>query len=210
MTTYSKLTLSLIAVWFLVALSASGMHWIETPSNIPALPLGIAVLLPLILFAGWYVFSPSFRNFCMGLDRRALTMAHALRVGGLVFLVLYTYHILPGSFALPAGWGDIAIGLTAPFVARYWSGSTHKAAFIVWQTLGVIDLVTALTLGTTVSLLHPEGIPTSAMTVLPMSIIPTFAVPLFLILHFICIVQASRNMADSRLKSMSPLAESRG
>jgi hypothetical protein len=209
MTTYSRLTLSLIAVWFLAALSASGMHWIDTPSNVPALPLAIAVLLPLIFFAGWYALSPAFRDFCMGLDRGVLTMIHALRVEGFVFLVLYTYHILPGTFALPAGWGDIAIGVTAPFVALYWSGSTHKAVFIVWQTLGVIDLVTALALGSTASLLHPEGIPTSAMTVLPMSLIPTFGVPLFLMLHFICIVQSSGNMADSRLKPLPPLTASR-
>lgn len=35
-----------------------------------------------------------------------------------------------------------------------------------------------------------DRIPAAAMTVLPMSYIPTFAVPLFLILHIICIVQA--------------------
>jgi hypothetical protein len=34
------------------------------------------------------------------------------------------------------------------------------------------------------------------MTVLPMSYIPTFAVPLFLILHIICIAQARRWPAD--------------
>jgi hypothetical protein len=209
MTTYSKLTLSLIAVWFIAALAAAGMHWIETPPNVPALHLAIAVLLPLVLFAGWYALSPSFRNFCMGLDRGYLTLIHTLRVEGFVFLVLCTYHILPGAFARPAGWGDIFIGLTAPFVAFYWSDSTHKAAFVVWQTLGVLDLVTALTLGSTVGLLHPEGIQTGAMTVLPMSLIPTFGVPLFLILHFICLVQSFRNVAYSQVKTLPSLAASR-
>jgi hypothetical protein len=45
-------------------------------------------------------------------------------------------------------------------------------------------------LGTTAQLINPHGIATSAMTVLPMSLIPTFAVPLFMRLHFICIAQA--------------------
>jgi hypothetical protein len=39
-------------------------------------------------------------------------------------------------------------------------------------------------------LINPHGISASAMTVLPMSIIPTFGVPLFLMLHFISIAQA--------------------
>jgi hypothetical protein len=209
MTTYSKLTLSLIAVWFLAALSASSMHWIETPPNTPALRLAIAVLAPLIFFAVWYAFSPSLRDYCMGLDRGVLTMIHALRIEGFVFLVLSTYHILPGAFAQPAGWGDIFIGLTAPFVALYWSDSTHRAAFVVWQILGVIDLITALTLGATVGMFHPEGIQTTAMTVLPMSLIPTFGVPLFLILHFICLAQSFRKVADSQVKNLPSLRAAR-
>jgi hypothetical protein len=209
MTRYSKLTLSLIAVWFLAALSASAMHWIETPLHAPAIRLAIAVLTPLIFFAAWYAFSSSFREFCMGLDRGVLTMIHALRVEGFVFLVLCTYHILPGAFARPAGWGDIFIGLTAPFVALYWSDARHKPAFVIWQILGVTDLVTALALGSTVGMLHPEGIQTTAMTVLPMSLIPTFGVPLFLILHFICLAQSFRNVADSRVKTLPTLIASR-
>jgi hypothetical protein len=128
-----------------------------------------------------------------------LTMIQSWRVAGFVFLVLYSYRILPGLFALPAGWGDIAIGATAPFVARKWSRVTQKTPFIIWQILGVIDLVMAVGLGSTVSLIHPEGIPTSAMTVLPMSLIPTFAVPLLLMFHFICIAQASKGIPSDRL-----------
>jgi hypothetical protein len=197
--TYSKLTSRLIAVWFLVALSASALHWIKTPPNGPPIALGIGALLPLFLFGIWYASSQSFRDFCMGLDRSVLTMMHSWRVAGFVFLVLYSYGILPGAFALPAGWGDIAIGATAPFVARNWSRPTHKLGFLVWQLLGVIDLILAVGLGSTVSLISPEAIPNTVMTVLPMSLIPTFAVPLLLMFHFICIAQAYKNPAVDRL-----------
>ena len=196
---YSKLTSWLISAWFLLALSASALHLLNTPSTVPPIPLGIAAVLPLFLFGAWYALSPSFREFCLGLDRSVLTMIQSWRVAGFVFLVLYSYHILPGMFALPAGWGDIAIGVTAAFVARNWTGSKQKIGFIAWQLLGVTDLVTALALGSTVSLIHPEGIPTSAMSELPMSLIPTFAVPLFLIFHFICIVQAARSSTATSL-----------
>jgi len=60
------------------------------------------------------------------------------------------------------------------------------------QLLGITDLVNALTLGTLAGVIDPHGIPTTAMTVLPMSYITTFAVPVFFILHIICIAQARR------------------
>jgi len=39
-------------------------------------------------------------------------------------------------------------------------------------------------------LISPHGVATAVMTVLPMSLIPTFAVPLLVMLHVICIAQA--------------------
>jgi hypothetical protein len=60
------------------------------------------------------------------------------------------------------------------------------------QLLGIADLVNSLALGTLSGVIDPHGISTAAMGVLPMSYIPTFAVPVFLILHFICIAQARR------------------
>jgi hypothetical protein len=74
----------------------------------------------------------------------------------------------------------------------------HKKSFIVWQLLGVTDLVTAITLGAAARFIEPQelagphAITTSPMTVLPLSLIPTFAVPFLLILHIICIAQARR------------------
>jgi hypothetical protein len=119
-----------------------------------------------------------------------LTFVQAWRIAGYVFIVLYAYNILPGNFALPAGWGDIAIGATAPFVALKLANPNHRKSFIFWQLLGIADLVNAVGMGVAARFINPHGISTSAMTVLPMSLIPTFAVPLFLILHFISIAQA--------------------
>src|SRR5207244_12924512 len=95
-------------------------------------------------------------------------------------------------FALSAGWGDIAIGATAPFAALWLANSAHRKGFIFWQVLGITDLVNALALGTLAGAIVPQGIPTEAMTVLPMSYIPTLPLPVFLILHIICIVQSRR------------------
>jgi hypothetical protein len=192
MTRYAKLTAGLIGAWFALSLTASALHLYRTGPNDPPLPLGLAALTPIVVFLVWFAASPGLRQFAMSLNPRTLTLVQSWRVAGFVFLVLAAYGILPSVFALPAGWGDIAIGATASFVALKLASPDHRRIFVVWQVLGIADLVTAVTLGTLASVIDPHGIPTSAMTVLPLSLIPTFAVPLLLILHVICIVQARR------------------
>lgn len=189
---YAKVITWLIAAWFVVCLSASALHAFKAGLNGIPVALGAAVLVPIFVFLLWFTTSEQFRAFTYRLNPTALTMVQSLRIGGFTFLALYTYGILPGAFALPAGWGDIAVGVTAPVVAMKLTNSSQKVSFIAWQLLGVLDLVTAVTLGATVRLMDPHGIATSAMAALPMSLIPTFAVPLFLVLHLICIAQASR------------------
>jgi hypothetical protein len=150
------------------------------------------VVTPIVLFLVWFASSSGFRQFVLSLSPRTLTLVQSMRIAGFVFLVLGTYKILPAFFALSAGWGDIAIGATASFAALRLANPAHRKGFIFWQVLGITDLVNALALGTLAGVIDPHGIPTGAMTVLPMSYISTFAVPLFLILHIICIAQARR------------------
>jgi hypothetical protein len=188
---YRKLTAWLLAGWFIFALVASALHAFKTDA-VPARALGAAVATPLLLFLLWYASSAGFREFVLSLNPGTLTLLHAWRIAGFTFLVLYTYGILPGIFALPAGWGDIAIGATAPIVAYKLANPRHRAGFVLWQALGMADLVIAVTTGTTARLIHPDGISTAAMTVLPLSLIPTFAVPLLMIFHIIAIAQARR------------------
>jgi hypothetical protein len=138
-----------------------------------------------------------------------LTFVQALRIEGFVFLVLYTYNILPGQFALPAGWGDILIGATAQLVALKLANPQHRTSFIVWQFLGIADLVSAVGMGVAAQFISPHGISTSAMTVLPMSLIRTFAVLLFMMLHFISIAQA-RQWHEGRYPRVSEPLQSSG
>jgi hypothetical protein len=205
MSKYAKLTIGLIGAWFVFSLGASALHLYKTGPNDPPLPLGLAALTPILLFLAWFMLSARFRQFALSLNPRILTLVQTCRIEGFVFLVLAAYRILPGLFALPAGWGDIAIGATAPLVALALAVPGRRKSFIFWQLLGIADLINAVALGTLATVLNPHGIGADATTVLPMSLIPTFAVPLFLILHIICIAQAVRwpNSATSLSTSHS-------
>jgi hypothetical protein len=187
---YGKLLAAFIGSWFAFSLLTSAIHLYKTGLNQPPLALGLAVVTPILIFLVWFARSQDFRRYLLSLDPRTLTAVHSWRVTGFVFLVLYTYGVLPGIFALPAGWGDITIGATAALVAKWLADPGHRRSFIAWQVLGILDLVLAVTLATTSTLIDPGSVPTSAMTVLPLSLIPTFFVPLLLILHLICIAQA--------------------
>lgn len=189
---YGKLAAWLIATWFVFTFSASALHVFDTHQSQPPILLGLAVLTPIVVFAVWFRASEGFRQFTESLDAGTLTFVQSWRIAGFVFLALYAYAILPGVFALSAGWGDVFIGVTAPFVALRLVNPEHRRSFIFWQVLGILDLVLAVTFGTTARLIDPHGIPTTPLTMLPLSLIPTFAVPLLLILHFISIGQARR------------------
>jgi hypothetical protein len=192
MSKYAKLSVGLLAAWLVFSLFSSALRLYQNPPNSPPLALGLAVATPIVLFLIWFASSPGFRQFVLLLSPRTLTLVQSLRIAGFVFLVLGTYKILPAFFARSAGWGDIAMGVTAPFAALRLANPVHRKGFIFWQVLGITDLVNALALATLAGVIDPHGIPTGAMTVLPMSYISTFAVPLFLILHIICIAQARR------------------
>jgi len=189
-TSYGKLTAGLITAWSLFALSASALHWFRNDANRVGLAVAFAAVVPILVFALWFATSEKFRQFTLSLNPQLLTLVQSWRIIGFTFVLLEARGVLPAIFALPAGYGDMAIGMTATFVAWKLTNPVHRNSFILWQLLGIADLVTAVSLGTTARVISPESPSMVAMTVLPLSLVPTFLVPLFLILHVICIAQA--------------------
>lgn len=110
-----------------------------------------------------------------------LIAVNTWRIVGIAFLWGMTQGVLDPSFAIPAGIGDILIGVTAiPFAIFLWKGySWSKYALIVWTVLGIADLVNAVTLG----LITNPDFSTSTMATFPWILVPTVAVPTALILH---------------------------
>jgi hypothetical protein len=106
---------------------------------------------------------------------------HTWRILGVAFLWGMTQGLLDPAFAIPAGVGDILIGVTAiPFAIFLWKGySWSKYAVVVWSVLGIADLVNAITLGV---ITNPD-FSSSTMSTFPWILVPTVGVPLALALH---------------------------
>lgn len=190
MKNYGKLTAGLIVAWFVFALTASSLQLFKNGSERVGLAVGLAALIPIVVFSFWFATSENFRRFALSLSPRTLTILQSWRILGFVFVLLEARGVLPSVFALPAGYGDMAIGASATAAALVLATPIHRTSFIVWQLLGLADLITAVGLGTTARLLSSQGPSMVGMTVLPLSLIPTFFVPLLFIFHIICIAQA--------------------
>ncbi len=189
---------SVLALWFgLVVLLAANGAFVRPP-EVPPIPILLGATIPLAAFIAAYLGSSAFREWILALDLPLITALQAWRAGGLGFLALSAHGLLPRLFAWPAGWGDIAIGVTAPWVALALirrPGFAAGRAFVAWNLLGILDLVVAVSAGTLSSGFVPGlagEVTTAPMTQLPLVVIPAYLVPLFVMLHIAAIAQARR------------------
>jgi len=184
-----RASLVVLAVWFVAALSAGLAGLFAPRAQVrPPVELGVATLAPVLAFLVALATAPAIRRFVRSLSLKALTLAQSWRIAGAVFLALWANGQLPAEFALPAGLGDVLVGITAPLVAF---GVVPRLPvrlplYAAWTAFGVLDLIVAVALG----ILHsgtvggPTGpITTAVIGTVPLSLIPTFFVPLTMILH---------------------------
>ena len=192
-----------LTIWLLLVVSFGAAGAFVGPPGTPPLPMAIGVAAPLVLFFASLRLSRSFRQFVLSLDLRLIAGMQAWRWAGLGLLSLYAHNVLPAVFALPAGLGDMAIGVTAPWIILALvrqPGFAASGAFIRWNVLGILDLIIAVSIGTVSAFLAtgaPGEISTAPMATLPLLLIPAFLVPLFLMLHTAALMQ-SRQLIRSR------------
>lgn len=211
MSKYGKITAALLGVWFVTVFWASEAHAFTNQTRLGP-SVAVAALVPMIVFSLWFSVSNGFRSFALALNAKAITGVQVFRIMGFTFVLLAARNLLPNIFALSAGYGDMFIGATAGFAAWKLAEPARRGSFIFWQALGILDLVTAVSLGTTAGMLEPHGPSMAAITVLPLSLIPTFFVPLFMMLHIVCIAQAKRWRSTSRdgRQAVTPIVQPAG
>jgi hypothetical protein len=186
-----------LVVWFVVIsnLAESGIFQARpgTTSPIPA-----AVIIPVLI---GLIGLPRSRRIAAALDAAPVAWLIGLQVYRVIggnFVILWLYGAIPGVFAVPAGFGDVLVGLLAIPVALYTaSGRAGGTALAVaWNILGIADLVNALALGflTSPGPFQPFAVnhPNLLTTAYPTVMTPAFAVPLSLILHGVSLWQLRR------------------
>jgi hypothetical protein len=175
---------ALLGGWLVVSGVIAGHGWYNTPLGQQPPWLLIAVVgVTLALLAATRIPSAASAIAAPGTLVR-LHEPHTIRVAGIVFLLMMALGHLPALFALPAGLGDMATGIAAPFVARRLANGTGHRAAVWFNALGIADLVVALTIGGLTSLQLIAVTPSAqAIAELPLTLIPTTTVPLLLTLH---------------------------
>jgi hypothetical protein len=185
--------ISSIVIWFMASLIAGGFDLFSQP-GVPPINVGIFFLCPILFFTILYLTSSKFRVFTKNISLSLIVGAHTWRYVGLGFVIAYFLGYLPAGFGIPEGLGDIITAVFAiPLAIALNRGKPVRKFFIVWNIFGLLDLISAIIMG----ILYSEGslgvlntdVSTALMTTFPVNIIPTFFVPLFIMLHILALVR---------------------
>lgn len=175
--------------WLLVALvlGAAGQVARWRP---PVPQIVLVGLTALVLLA--FVARPRFRGWLRALDLRWLVALHLTRFVGIYFLVVYYRdRALPRAFAVPGGWGDIIVA-TLALCLLVAGGRLEPRRLLVglWNTLGLIDILFVVATATRLAVADPDSL--NPLLRLPLSLLPTFLVPLIIACHVVVYWRLSR------------------
>jgi hypothetical protein len=177
-------------------------------TGVPALP--IAIFTPVLIGLLLLMRSKRVAALLDATPPSWLVGIQVYRVFGGIFLVNWVRGSIPGIFALPAGTGDVLVGLLALPVALYMSSGTSggRTAGIAWNLLGLTDFAIAITMGALSSpgrlQLLSVNQPNVQIGTYPTVMIPAFGVPSSIVLHALSLWQLrrfARKAHETQLKS---------
>ncbi|MBI2515392.1 MAG: hypothetical protein HYV95_00610 [Opitutae bacterium] len=148
----------------------------------PVIP-GLIAALTILLLLTCLHWSP-LRHWLDTIDLRMLVLLHLLRLLGIWLLVVGAHGRLPTEFARTGGWGDIVVAVLALAVALGpIPGVYRHHAILVWNIIGLVDL---LFVAATAASLGIGGHPLMRhMLEFPLSLLPSFLVPLLIATHLL-------------------------
>lgn len=197
----------LLLVQFAAAYFIGAGQWLTNQGLYPIPPIAVTAALPVVLFLAAYAVSPRFQRFVLSQDLRTLTMLQHWRVIGFAFLPLYAFGVLPGLFALPAGLGDVAVGVTAAFVVAAIDRDPNfvtTTRFLWFHLMGLFDFTTAIVTSGLAAGAFPElissGVTSAPLDVWPLNIFPSFIVPAFIIVQLTALL----NIRELRRSARQP------
>lgn len=177
-------------LWLIVALLAGRLLWLQQ-IPMPAVQGILVGLTALALLA--YRSLPAVRARIDALDLRVLVLLHTVRFVGFYFLLLYDRGELPYAFAVPGGLGDIAVALLALVAALApWTEPMRRHVISIWNVVGLLDILMVVFTAARLGLADPRSM--HALTHLPLSLLPTFIVPLIIATHVVIFLRLRREM----------------
>ncbi|MEY2559011.1 MAG: hypothetical protein QOE34_2436 [Verrucomicrobiota bacterium] len=186
-----KIVTVLLAAWLCVA-AAAGLAGCLEAASAPVVAIFVWTLTALALFLCWK-FTP-LKRWAMKVDLRALVALHLTRFVGVYLFYLCSRGELPFAFAAPAGWGDITVASLAVLLLAL-SGARKWKMLIVWNTIGLTDILfvvlTALRIGLN------DWPSMHALREFPLTLLPTFLVPLIIASHVLIFFRAAKLKAKT-------------
>jgi len=179
---------TLLLTWAALAFGLSWLGFYQGPSNgPPTIPFGVGIPLAvgILLYLRW----GTLQRAIDAVPQSWIVSVQFYRTLGVIFLILLAQGRMPGSFAWPAGVGDVLVGLLGPMVALAYSRRWPNASRWVraWNWFGLTDLIAALTTG---FLTSPSpwqrlafDLPNRLIGAFPLVLVPVFLVPLSILLH---------------------------
>jgi hypothetical protein len=182
----SKSVSLLLAAWLCLAAGVGVAGWLEQANALVVAGI-VWMMTALALLACWKV--PTFQEWARTVELRWLVLLHVTRFIGFYFFFLCSRGELPFAFAAPAGWGDIIVAALAVLLLAL-SGARNWNMLVIWNTIGLTDILfvilTALRLGL------EDWRSMHALREWPLSLLPTFLVPLIIVSHVLIFWRASR------------------
>lgn len=176
-------------VWLVVAiaLGASGALQRLRPPG----PQVVLLALTGALLIAWRL-NKTFRAWLDALDLRAIVALHLSRFVGAYFLFLFGKGELPFGFAVPGGWGDIIVATSAGLLLLSWSFVARDRRWLaIWNLAGFIDIIFVVATAAKHALADPASM--AALLRLPLSLLPTFLVPLIIASHVLIFIRLRRD-----------------
>jgi hypothetical protein len=172
--------------WLCFAVGLAG--WFQDASA-PAVAATVWTLAALVLLACWKI--TPIRVWAINVDLRWVVLFHVTRlVAGVYFLVLCQRGQLPCAFATRAGWGDIVVAVLASAVVAAMRTQFGTKLLVVWNTIGLIDIILVVFSALRFGLKDWQSM--HILRELPLSLLPTFFVPLIIASHVLIFVRLAR------------------
>jgi hypothetical protein len=191
-----------LAGWAITTAVLASRGFYQPPDTRSPPPVGIQLVITLAVMAVCLWLSPTLRGLLR--NEKNLIRLNVWRLEGALFLALMFTGQVPALWAIPAGVGDVLIGASAFWVAAQLDSPGGRRRAVIFNLLGLLDLVVAIGLGITINpgpaqIFHTTP-SAELLTRFPLALVPGFLVPPAFMVHFVSLWQQRRDAARAERK----------